>query len=63
VVDTLVTLSVGTSSTIGDQTTLDIVRIDEPPRRRGPRIRRHRSSAVDVVSPSASTRTGTPMNV
>jgi uncharacterized protein YcgI (DUF1989 family) len=40
VVDTPVNLSVGTSSTIGDQTTLDIVRIDEPRRGRGPRIRR-----------------------
>ena len=40
VVDTPVNLSVGTSSTIGHQTTLDIVRIDEPRRGRGPRIRR-----------------------
>jgi hypothetical protein len=34
VVDTLVNLSVGTTSTIGYQTALDIVRIDEPPRLR-----------------------------
>jgi hypothetical protein len=34
VVDTLVNLSVGTTSTIGYQTALDIVRIDETPRLR-----------------------------
>jgi hypothetical protein len=38
VVDTLVNLSVGTTSTIGHQTALVIVRIDEPPRGREPAL-------------------------